>query len=110
MISLFDRIWTIGWANPKPYYKPVWLFHFNYWKNSVWQIMILGFYITSWKSKSILAFCKRDCKYLSPTEEEQKKGEFHYCSKYKKYLLHLGAHPKLRAVEGCSIAILKGEK
>lgn len=51
--TFINRIWRFGWANPQPYYKPSWIFHFNYYKNIVWQVMLLGVYITSTNINSI---------------------------------------------------------
>ena len=50
---MLNRHWVFGWVNPQGYYKPVWIFHFDYYKKLVWQLMILGFYITSTYKPSI---------------------------------------------------------
>lgn len=51
---MFNRYWNFGWVNPKPFDKLGWMFHFYYYKNCVWQLMILGFYITSTNKSSVL--------------------------------------------------------
>ena len=50
---MFNRIWTFGWVNSRGYVKSRWTFHFNYYKNCIWQLMIVGFFITSTNVKSV---------------------------------------------------------
>ena len=47
------RIWSIGWTERKDYVLSKWIFSFCYFKKMVWQIRILGFYITSTNKNSV---------------------------------------------------------
>jgi hypothetical protein len=53
-------------------------------------------------------FCSKDCKYLTPTEQQQNENfvktgqrDLHICSKYNTRLYHKSAHPALFKCEAC---------
>ena len=50
---MFNRYWRFGWGSPKQYVKYIWIYHFSYYKKMVWQLMILGFYVTSTYKPSV---------------------------------------------------------
>jgi len=52
--EFLNRYWRIGWASPEQYVKHYWIFNFTYYNRMVWQIMILGFYLTSTYVPSVL--------------------------------------------------------
>lgn len=49
----------------------------------------------------LVLICPKDCKYLSPKEEDQKPYEHHFCLKYHVVLFHGGLHPSLSPCKQC---------
>jgi hypothetical protein len=47
-------------------------------------------------------FCD-ECSFLSPNEQEQKKGEAHMCLKLQKRLLHKAQHPHIPRPKDCPL-------
>jgi len=48
-------------------------------------------------------FCDDQCKYLNPTEMEQKTigVKLHWCEKYNKKVIHMQYHPKILRLDEC---------
>ena len=47
-------------------------------------------------------FCD-ECSFLSPNEQEQKKGETHMCLKLQRPLFHNGHHPCIPKPKDCPL-------
>ncbi len=49
-----------------------------------------------------MEYCKKNCKYLFPTEEQQiDNRDMHWCRKYKVRLFHGGHHPEICKYNDC---------
>lgn len=72
--------------------------------------LIIGIFVMSDAMKNVLKrikkehsrFCKPNCCYLFPTEEEQtSEKEAHWCAKYGERLYHRSNHPKIVKCRAC---------
>jgi len=50
-----------------------------------------------------MKYCRKNCRYLKPTEEKQtKEKESHICENHGKRVYHGPYHPKLIKLDECS--------